>query len=535
MDLSFFGAAREVTGSCYCIEVNGKKILIDCGMRQGKDEEDGQEIPFDARDIYSVVLTHAHIDHSGRLPLLVKRGFKGKIYSIEATCDLLSIMLNDSAKIQEMDARWENRKNKRSGKKEVKPLYSITDVENTLNFLLPCSYNQKYEISKGVDLRFIDAGHILGSASVELFLDEGDSCKKIVFSGDIGNVDQPIIKDPQYIKETDYVVMEATYGDRDHKYHGDYTEDLANIIEDTVSKGGNVIIPSFAVGRTQGLLYLIREIKEKRMFEKGIDFPVYVDSPLASEATRLYDDDLHIYGDSETKIIVKKGQNPLSFPGLGFTDSTEESKALNYDPTPKVIISSSGMCEGGRIKHHLKHNLWREECSLVFVGYQAEGTLGRELLDGTKKVELFREEIAVLSKIYNFTGLSAHADRSGLLKWITNFEEKPDKVFVVHSEDAVCDAFIGSLEELGFKATAPYYRSKYDLSDGRLVSEDIIKEEGIYHIQIPEDASRSYSRLVHAYNDLSKTILDSRDKKSQDIQKLAEEIERIKKQLEKIT
>lgn len=462
MNISFYGASKEVTGSCYCLKTGGSKLLVDCGLQQGQDKKDNQQLPFDAADIGNVVLTHAHIDHSGRLPLLVKGGFKGKIYAIEATCDLISIMLKDSAHIQEMDAKWENKKAKRAGKEQVLPLYTKKDAENTLRCLEPCSYDDMMEIDDGIKIRFVDAGHLLGSASIEVYLSEEDKKKKIVFSGDIGNDDQPIIKDPQDIKEADYIVMESTYGDRDHRENTDYLSDLANIIDKTLSKGGNVIIPSFAIGRTQGLLYLIREIKEKKMVSDP-DFPVYVDSPLAIRATDIYDDDLHIYGDKETKDIVKKGLNPLNFKNLEFTVTSAESKTLNDDPVPKVIITSSGMCEGGRVKHHLKHNLWKRECALVFVGYQARGTLGREILEGKKTVEIFRDEIAVRASIYNFTALSAHADRTGLLEWLGGFEKKPDKVFIVHGEESVTEAFVGTLEKSGYEAVAPSYGETYDL------------------------------------------------------------------------
>jgi metallo-beta-lactamase family protein len=472
MKIKFYGAAREVTGSCYCLEADGKKFLVDCGLQQGQDEKDNQKLPFNASDIDFVILTHAHIDHSGRLPLLVKEGFKGKIYAIEATCDLTSVMLKDSASIQEMDAMWENRKNKKTGKDKVTPLYSTTDVEDTLKYLVPCSYGMINKISDGIQFNFIDAGHILGSASVEIFLSEGGNSKKIVFSGDIGNIEQPIIKDPQYIKEADFVVMESTYGDRSHDKSNGYELDLAKIINKTLLRGGNVIIPSFALGRTQGLLYLIREIKERKLVSIP-DFPVYVDSPLASEITGLYDDDLRIYGDLQTKEILKKGFNPLTFPDLTFTDSTNESKALNYDPTPKVIISSSGMCDGGRVRHHLKFNLYKEECSVIFSGFQAYGTLGRLILDGAKKVTIFGDEIPVHADIYNFTSLSAHADRDGLLKWINSFEKKPYKVFVTHGEDSISDKFAESLGELGFLAIAPFYKSVYDLRNGELLSPGI--------------------------------------------------------------
>ncbi len=462
MNLSFYGAAREVTGSCYCLESNGKKFLIDCGLQQGQDEKDDQRLPFDGRDIDFVILTHAHIDHSGRLPLLAREGFSGNIYATSATCDLIPVMLKDSAQIQEMDAKWKNRKARKLGKNEVAPLYTVADAEDTLKFLVPCDYGETSEISSGIRFNFVDAGHILGSASVELFLTEGGKDKKIVFSGDIGNSRQPIIKDPRYIEEADYVVMESTYGNRRHESSDDYALDLAKIIDQTLLGGGNVIIPSFALGRTQGILYIFSEIK-KRGLVKNSNFPVYVDSPLASEITRIYEDDLVAYADRETMGIIKKGSNPLTFKNLAFTDSADQSKALNDDPEPKVIISSSGMCEGGRIGHHLIHNLWKKECSIVFVGFQAYGTLGRKILDGAERVEVFEEEIAVNATIYNFTGLSAHADRDGLLKWINSFTRKPDKVFITHGEDSVCEQFAGSLEGVGFSAVAPLYKSVYEL------------------------------------------------------------------------
>lgn len=469
MNLSFYGAAHEVTGSCYLLETNGKKLLIDCGMQQGLDVKDGQSLPFNASDIDFVVLTHAHIDHSGRLPLLVKEGFSGSIYAIEATCNLISIMLRDSANIQEMDAMWENKKGKGSGKDEAIPLYTVSDAEETLKYLVPCSYGEINEISEGIKVNFVDAGHILGSASAELFLSEETVTKKIVFSGDIGNIDQPIINDPQYIKEADYVVMEATYGDRNHE-RKDYVADLAKVIDGTLSRGGNVIIPSFAVARTQEILYFMREIKEKKLITGTPNFPVYVDSPLASLATKLYETDLRDYADAQTTAILKKGINPLDFPNLTFVDSTDDSKALNYDTVPKVIISSSGMCEAGRIKHHLKHNLWKKECSIVFVGFQVSGTLGRMILDGAKKVELFGEEIEVLAAIHDLTGMSAHADRDGLLKWINSFDKKPVRVFVTHAENSVCDGFVKYLNELGFFAVAPLYKTTYNLHNGKLIA-----------------------------------------------------------------
>ncbi len=526
MKLSFYGAAKEVTGSCYCVEANGKKILIDCGMKQGQDEKNGQKLPFPANEIDFVLLTHAHIDHSGRLPLLVKEGFRGKIYTVKPTRDLIEIMLKDSAKIQEMDAKWENKKAKREGRKFVSPLYSTSDVEGTLKLVVSCKYNETIKLYKGIKINFIDAGHILGSASVEIFLREGPVHKKIVFSGDIGNLDQPIIKDPQYIDEADYVVMEATYGDRNHETRQDHASSLAKLIDQTLSRKGNIIIPSFALGRTQELLYLLREIKEKKLVSNP-DFPVYVDSPLGSEATRLYDDDLKIYGDSQTRQIVEEGSNPLSFDNLFFTDSVEASKAINKDSTPKVIISSSGMCEGGRIRHHLKHNLWRQESAILFVGFQAHGTLGREILEGAKKVMIYGEKIMIAATIHNFTGLSAHADKDGLLKWVNAFQKKPETVFVSHAEESVAETFVDQLKELGFLATAPDFQSVYDLRDSRLIDAGIAHEKEGLPVEDTDKVPSVYDGLVHAYQKLSEAVHKNKDSEDQDLKIFKDEMIRL--------
>jgi metallo-beta-lactamase family protein len=533
VNLSFYGAAREVTGSCYCLEANGKKLIIDCGLQQGQDEKDDQSLPFSARDINYVVLTHAHIDHSGRLPLLVKEGFNGSIYATKITCDLISIMLMDSAKIQEMDAKWKNKRDRRAGKKESIPLYTVADAENTLKYLVPCSYGNMVSVSDSIKVNFVDAGHILGSASAEIFLNEGSYTKKIVFSGDIGNINQPIIKDPQCIKQADYVVMEATYGDRNHVKDQDYTLTLAKIIDETLSGGGNVVIPSFAVARTQELLYFIREIKERKLVAGVPDFPVYVDSPLASAITKIFDSDLSGYADEQASSVIKSGTDALSFPNLFFTDSTEDSKAINSNPVPKVIISSSGMCEAGRIRHHLKHNLWKKECSIVFVGFQAVGTLGRALLDGAKKVSILDEGISVLAAIYNFTGLSAHADRDGLLKWINCFEKKPDKVFITHGEDSVCDEFVKLLNDLGFAAVAPAYEAEYDLSSGELIASGFGNDKKVVPGQKGKTLSPAYVNLLHASELLSQAISNNEGAADKDLGKFAEEIVTLAKNWER--
>ena len=365
MKLHFFGADKEVTGSCHCVEANGKRILIDCGLQQGQDEKENNALPFAAGMVDYVLVTHAHIDHSGRLPLLVKDGFQGRIYATKMTCRLLQIMLEDSAHIQETEFQWKQRKRKRSGDDLEEPLYTTEDAMKTFDYFVPCSYEEKIELCEGVMVRFIDAGHLLGSSSIELTITENGITKVLVFSGDIGNYHQPIIRDPQYFHYADYVVMESTYGNRLHEETEDLVWDLACIFDETLKRGGNVVIPSFAVGRTQELLYFIREIKERFLVKSNPDFPVYVDSPLALEATHIYDGDLTGYADEETVAILNSGFRPIRFDNLYLCRTAEESMALNEDTTPKIIISSSGMCEAGRISHHLKHNLWRPECSVV--------------------------------------------------------------------------------------------------------------------------------------------------------------------------
>lgn len=477
MKLSFYGADREVTGSCHGVEVNGRNILVDCGLHQGGDNGYGQDFPFDPEKIDYVVMTHAHIDHSGRLPLLVKQGYRKKIFATGATVKLLQIMLRDSAHIQEVEAGWKSRKSRRAGNKETEPLYTMEDAEEVFKYFVPCNYNEEIVLEDGIKIRFTDAGHLLGSAFVEMWLTEGSVTKKIVFSGDIGNIGQPIIRDPQYVAEADIAVMESTYGDRNHEVPADYTEELAKIINDTLGAGGNVIIPSFAIGRTQELLYFIREMKERDLVKSAPKFPVYIDSPLGNAATRIFEGDLEGYLDESTIAVIKSGKKFLTFDNLIISETSEDSKAINFDNTPKVIIASSGMCDAGRIRHHLKHNLWRPECAVVFVGFQAKGTLGRILVDGAAdKVTLFGEEIAVKCNILNFRGMSAHADRDGLLRWVGAFNQKPEKVFVVHGEAEVCLAFTEKLKSDGFEAHAPKYMAVYDLITGAFVAEGIERE-----------------------------------------------------------
>lgn len=385
MKLHFYGADRCVTGSCHCLEINGKKILVDCGLQQGRDELDNRYLAFAPGSIDILLVTHAHIDHTGRIPLLVKNGFHGRIFTTRVTADLMKIMLLDSAHIQESDAEYENRKGQRAGREPVEPLYTEQDALDVFKYVTTCEYEEKINLCEGVSAVFTDAGHLLGSASITLELEENGVHKTIVFSGDIGNVDQPIIRDPQLLKKADYVVMESTYGDRNHTEVWSYTDELAEIIDETLGKGGNVVIPSFAVGRTQELLYFIREIKDQKLVKSTPNFPVYIDSPLAKAATTVFCGDLHGYLDEQALDLVKDGTHMFTFPNLNLVESSEESKMLNMDTTPKVIISASGMCDAGRIRHHLKHNLWRANSAVVFVGFQSPGTLGRRLLDAWRR------------------------------------------------------------------------------------------------------------------------------------------------------
>ena len=526
MKLTFFGAAHAVTGSCHCLEVNGKKILIDCGLQQGRDEHDENALDFAPSYIDYVIVTHAHIDHSGRIPLLVKEGFQGQIFATRLTCQLMSVMLRDSAFIQESDAEWQNQKGKRAGRPPVEPLYTVADAEAALQQLFPAEYGQILDLCDGVRIRFRDAGHLLGSSMVEIWATEGGVTKKLVFSGDLGNIDQPIIRNPEFLDEADYVVMESTYGDRNHEIPESYVESLAQLIDDTFARGGNVIIPSFAVGRTQELLYFLREIKHQGLVKSFPSFQVCVDSPLAAEATRIYSGDLRGYLDEEAITVLQGGENLFTFPGLTLVQSTDESKALNMDKSSKVIISASGMCDAGRIRHHLKHNLWRQECSVVFVGYQAEGSLGRRLLEGAKSVKLFGEEIAVNARIVNFQGLSSHADRDHLLAWIQHFSPAPQQVFVVHGDSEVTDLFARDLNELGIAAHAPLYEEVYDLSSNSLLAKGVALDPR----KVSGGAaagSPAFVRLQDVSRQLEALISRSRGRPNKDLARLADQIRQV--------
>lgn len=472
MRVMFIGAAHEVTGSCTYIEVGNYKMLIDYGMEQGFNVFENVELPVSENEIDFVFLTHAHVDHSGHLPLLYKNGFNGTIFSTNETANLCNIMLRDCAHIQESEVKFKNRKRKRSNRALVEPLYTLSDAENVCKLFRRCEYSKAIQINENITVRFTDVGHLLGSACIELWLTEDDVTKKIVFSGDVGNTNQPIIKDPSCVKEADFVVIESTYGDRVHEERRtDTIKSLADHIQRTLSRGGNLIIPSFAVGRTQEILYFIREIKNSKLIQDSVgDFPVYVDSPLANEATSIYQQcDVECL-DDEILQVMKQGDNPIVFSNLHTYISTEESMKLNSDKTPKVVISASGMCEAGRICHHLKYNLWRKECTILFVGYQANGTLGRLIYDGATSVRLFGDEIAVNAEICTLQGISGHADKNGLISWMSGFEQKPKQVFVNHGDENAADNFVSTLNTLGYNAHAPFSGTEYDLKKGEFIN-----------------------------------------------------------------
>ena len=452
MKLKFLGGARTVTGSCFYMECNNLKFLVECGMYQGEDVEEINKAAFDfnPEEIDYVFVTHAHLDHSGMLPRIVKEGFKGRIITTSATKDLLEIMLYDSAHIQESDTEWLTRKALRAGKPPVIPLYTTENVRNVTPLIDIKKYGEIFHIGNGIKYRFLDAGHILGSGTLELWFQDSLKEKKIVFSGDIGKKGNPIVKDPLNPVEADFIVMESTYGNRLHKPLKESIDELADAVKTTLKRGGNVYIPSFAVGRTQDLLYILNNLlRKKRLY----NINVYLDSPLAQEATKIYLSHPECFDEDAKKLFTTKDYNDSI--KLHFVQSAQESMALNKIKSGIIVIAGSGMCEGGRIGHHLKHNLWRSECSVIFVGFQGKGTLGRKIVDGAKTVHILGEEIAVKASIYTINGFSAHADQAELIEWISFFKDSPE-VFIVHGEEEVSMVFSSLVNErFGFKTYVP--------------------------------------------------------------------------------
>lgn len=533
MKIQFLGASKVVTGSCYLISTDNFNILIDCGMFQGSEElELLNAAPFDFKpsDIDYVILSHAHIDHSGRIPKLVKEGFKGKIISTKATKELCDIMLVDSGHIQESDANWENKHRLRSGKPLIEPLYTSEDAITSLRYFDPILYEQKIVLNEEITVRLKDAGHILGSSIIELWITERNKTAKVVFSGDLGMKNKPIIRNPAKIDFADYLIIESTYGNRLHEKVGESIADLVAIINKTVARGGSVIIPSFAVSRTQELIYELNKYFDNNdSIEQFMRIPIYIDSPMAISATGVYKNNSYCFNDDAKKLIMG-GDDPFVFENLFYVRSQEESMRLNEVDYPKVVISASGMCTAGRIRHHLRHNLWNKKNSIVFVGYQAEGTLGRQLKDGATKVKVLGEEVSVEAEVYSVEGFSGHADKSGLLDFIDSFDQTPRKIFVVHGEEHSSSDFAETIRlKYGIKAVVPDIGFTFELKDhvktytegnqNDLIKhkENIKKELQIVYDQF-ENLANNTNKMIDAellstdYNNMKNKIIELQHK-----------------------
>lgn len=514
MKISFLGAAKTVTGSNFLVEAAGKKFLVDCGMYQGKvteEKENGDPFLFNISEIDFMLLTHAHIDHSGRIPKLYQDGYRNPVIATKATCDLCSIMLPDSGHIQEMEIEWKNRKRMREGKPELPPLYTAEEATNSLEIFKPVSYDEIVTIDENIQVRFNDAGHMLGSSIIEVWATENGKTEKVVFTGDIGNNDIPLLASPTMIEDADYLVMESTYGSRLHMRNDDKAEMFLNIVSETLDKGGTVVIPSFAVGRTQEIVYEVNKLKEKhddeefrRKYNTIMKVPVYVDSPLAISATEIFRENQDLF-DDDVKEAMAQGDNPLEFPGLQFTRTADESKALNETNKPAIIISASGMCEVGRIKHHLKHNLWNPNSTILFVGYQAPGTLGAKIVAGEKMVKIFGEEIAVNARIEYIEGYSGHADQEWLLNFIYSFINKPKHIFLVHGEEEAQEILKEKIwETTQIPVTIPDFGETYELNDEIQMTERIelptrykpLRLEVLERIQKLRDEVEDMSNIV---------------------------------------
>ncbi len=541
MKITFLGATRTVTGSNFLVEAAGKKFLVDCGMWQGREDieiQNGEDFEYNPAEIDFMLLTHAHIDHSGRIPKLYNEGFRNKIYAHKATCDLCTLMLPDSGHIQEAEIEWKNRKRIRKGEKELPPLYTAEDALKSLEVFEPVKYDEIIEITPDIHARFNDAGHMLGSSIIELWVKEDGKETKTVFTGDLGNNDIPLLSEPTMIESTDYLVMESTYGSRLHLRNEEKAKMFLDIVSETLDNGGTVVIPSFAVGRTQEILYEINKLKDiitdeefKRRYKTLMKSPVYVDSPLAISATEVFKENMELF-DEETQAQIMQGDNPLEFPGLEFTRTADESKALNEDPKSSIIISASGMCEVGRIKHHLKHNLWNPKSTILFVGYQAPGTLGYSIVNGAKKVKIFGEEIAVNARIEYIEGYSGHADQEGLMNFIYSFITKPKHIFLVHGEPESQDILQAKIEEeTKIGVTVPEFGETYELNEKVEMTHKI--ERKVVNTLRNEIIGR-LNRLKEEVKDMENYVIqdvDDKNLRDEDIFRINEKIKDLEKQI----
>jgi metallo-beta-lactamase family protein len=544
MKVTFLGAAKTVTGSNFLVEAAGKKFLVDCGMYQGKaslELENSDPFLYDVHEIDFMLLTHAHIDHSGRIPKLYNEGYRSPVYATKATCDLCEIMLPDSGHIQETEIEWKNRKRKREGKEDLPPLYTAEEAEKCMELFRPVDYDEIVDITDNISVRFNDAGHMLGSAIIEIWATENGKTTKVVFTGDIGNNDLPLLDSPTMISNADYLVMESTYGNRLHIRNDSKAEVFLNVVSETLDHGGTVVIPSFAVGRTQEILYEIDKLKEEKgqdpefakKYRTIMNVPVYVDSPLAISATEIFQKNTELFED-EIQEKIKSGDNPLEFPGLKFTRTAEESKALNESTEPCIILSASGMCDVGRIKHHLKHNLWNPNSTILFVGYQAPGTLGRTIVDGAKKVKIFGEEIAVNARIEYIEGYSGHADQEWLLNFVYSFTNQPKHIFLVHGEPEGQEVLKQKIEENpGTKVTIPEFGQSFELGNEMPVelerSKDVVAfDKELMRINVLDRIEQMKDQISELANTVKEENFEAQD---DDIKKLSDKIKDIQNQI----
>ena len=544
MKITFLGAAKTVTGSNFLVEAAGKKFLVDCGMYQGKasqELENSDPFLYNVDEIDFVLLTHAHIDHSARIPKLYNEGYRKPIYATKATCDLCSIMLPDSGHIQETEIEWKNRKRKREGKPDLPPLYTAEDAYKCLELFEPVDYDDIVDITDEISIRFNDAGHMLGSAIIEIWATENGKTTKAVFTGDLGNNDLPLLDAPTMISNADYLIMESTYGNRLHIRNDDKAEMFLNIVSETLDNGGTVVIPSFAVGRTQEILYEIDRLKQEKgqdpefakKYKTIMNVPVYVDSPLAISATEIFKKNTNLFED-EIQEKIKSGDNPLEFPGLQFTRTAEESKALNESTEPCIIISASGMCDVGRIKHHLKHNLWNPKSTILFVGYQAPGTLGRTIVEGAKKVKIFGEEIAVNARVEYIEGYSGHADQEWLLNFVYSFTNQPKHIFLVHGEPEGQEVLKQKIEENpGTKVTIPEFGQSFELVGETPVLLERTREiaefdKEILRMDVLDSIEQMKDELLELENTVKEENFVAQD---EEIRNLSEKIREIQEQI----